>query len=142
MTTYDKIQADIKDAMLDKNNVKRDSLRSLVSEIKNQTVNAGKELTEAIVIKCIQKSVKTHNDSIEQFATNGREELAAKEREALGYLEVYLPNMMSEDEVKAAVDGILQTIEATKKNFGAIMKQLPATADKKLASKYLNSVLK
>ena len=105
-------------------------------------MNAGKELTEAIVIKCIQKSVKTHNDSIEQFATNGREELAAKEREELGYLEVYLPKMMSEDEVKAAVDGILQTIEATKKNFGAIMKQLPATADKKLASKYLNSVLK
>ena len=139
---YDTILADIKSAMLAKNNVKRDSLRSLVSEIKNQTVNAGKELTEAIVIKCIQKSVKTHNDSIEQFATNDREELAAKEREELGYLEVYLPKMMSEDEVKAAVDGILQTIEATKKNFGAIMKQLPATADKKLASKYLNSVLK
>ena len=139
---YDTILADIKSAMLAKNNVKRDCLRSLVSEIKNQTVNAGKELTEAIVVKCIQKSVKTHNDSIEQFEANGRKELATKEREELGYLEVYLPKMMSEDEVKAAVDGILQTIEATKKNFGAIMKQLPATADKKLASKYLNSVLK
>ena len=139
---YDTILADIKSAMLAKNNVKRDCLRSLISEIKNQTVNAGKELTEAVVIKCIQKSVKTHNDSIEQFAANGRKELAAKEREELGYLEVYLPKMMTEDEVKAAVDGILQSIEATKKNFGVIMKQLPANADKKFASKYLNSILK
>lgn len=139
---YDTILADIKSAMLEKNNVKRDCLRSLVSEIKNQTVNAGKELTEAIVVKCIQKSVKTHNDSIEQFEANGREELATKEREELRYLEVYLPKMMSEDEIKETIDIILQTVEATKKNFGVIMKQLPATADKKIASKYLNSILK
>ena len=40
---YEKIQADIKNAMLDKNTVKRDCLRSLISEIKNQTINAGKD---------------------------------------------------------------------------------------------------
>ena len=58
MTTYDKIQADIKDAMLDKNNVKRDCLRSIVSEIKNRTVNAGKELSEGICLDVLKKAVK------------------------------------------------------------------------------------
>lgn len=140
--TYDKIQADIKEAMFSKNNVKRDCLRSLVSEIKNQTVNAGKELTEAIVLKCVAKAVKMHYDSINQFAVNGREDLAAKEKEELSYLDAYVPKMMSEDEVKAAVDSILKTVEPVKKNFGLVMKQLPATADKKFASKYLGTLLK
>lgn len=140
--TYDKIQADIKEAMLSKNTVKRDCLRSLVSEIKNQTVNAGKELTEDVVVNCVKKAVKMHNDSIEQFTANGRAELAAKETEELGYLNAYLPKMLSEDEVKALVDSILKTVEPVKKNFGLVMKQLPAEADKKFASKYLGTILK
>lgn len=139
---YDKIQADIKEAMLSKNNVKRDCLRSLASEIKNQSVNAGKELTDVVVYKCLAKAVKMHYDSINQFAANGREDLAAKEREELSYLDAYLPKMLSEDEVKAAVDNILKTVEPVKKNFGLVMKQLPDNADKRLASKYLGTLLK
>lgn len=140
--TYDIILADIKAAMLAKNAVKRDCLRSLVADIKNQTVNAGKKLTEEVVINCIRKSIKAHNDSIEQFSANGRDDLAEKEREELSCIEGYLPKMMSEEEIKLAVNAILQTVEATKKSFGLVMKQLPANADKKLAAKYLSSILK
>ena len=49
--------------------------------------------------------------------------------------------MLSEDETKIILDNILQTVEATKKNFGAVMKQLPKDVDKKLASKLLNGML-
>lgn len=55
---YDEIVKDIKDAMINHENTKRDCLRALVSEIKNQTVNAGKEITDEIVLKCVQKSAK------------------------------------------------------------------------------------
>ena len=61
---YDDIQLEIKAAMLAHDNIKRDCLRIIVSEVKNQTVNAGKPLTEDIVVKVLQKSVKMHNDSI------------------------------------------------------------------------------
>jgi uncharacterized protein YqeY len=142
MTTYEKIQSEIKNAMRDYNNVKRDCLRSLVSDIKNQTVNAGKEITEDIVLKCIQKSVKQHKDSIESFKAGGREDLALKEAEELSYIEGYLPKMLDEAETKAVIENILMSVEATKKNMGLIMKQLPKDVDRKIASKILSSLLK
>lgn len=141
MTTYEKIQSEIKSAMLNKDNVKRDCLRSIVSEIKNQTVNAGKEITEDIVLKCIQKSVKQHKDSIESFKAGGRDDLAEKELEELNHIEVYLPKMLSEDETKIIIENILMNVEATKKNMGIIMKQLPSDVDKKIASKLLAKML-
>ena len=139
---YENIQADIKSAMLCKNTVKRDCLRSLVSEIKNQTINAGKEITEDIVLKCIQKSVKQHNDSIEQFKTANRDDLAIKEMEEKNYLEVYLPKMLNENETFDVIATILQTIEPVKKNMGTIMRLLPKEVNRGLASKLLKDILK
>ena len=142
MTTYEKIQSEIKSAMLNKDNVKRDCLRSLVSEIKNQTVNAGKEITDDACLKALQKSVKMHEDSVAQFEAAGRQELAAKEKAELEILKKYMPKMLSEEETRDIIDNILQTVEATKKNFGVVMKQLPREVDKKVASKILNGILK
>ena len=139
---YQKIQTDIKYAMIDKNTVKRDCLRSLISEIKNQTVNAGKEITDDMLLKCIQKSVKQHNDSIEQFKTANRDDLAIKEMEEKNYLEVYLPKMLSENETFDVIATILQTIEPVKKNMGTIMRLLPKEVDRGLASKLLKGILK
>lgn len=139
---YDELTADIKAAMLSKDNVKRDCLRSLVSEIKNQTVNAGKEITDEIVLKCVQKSVKQHQDSISQFEEAGREDLAEKEKAELSHLEKYLPKTASAEETEQAVKLILETIEPIRKNMGLVMKQLAADIDKKLASKILQGLLK
>lgn len=140
--TFEKIQEQIKAAMRANDTTTRDCLRSLVADIKNQSINAGKELTDDVVLKCIQKAVKQHEDSIEQFRNAGRGDLLAKESEEYAILRSYLPKMLSEDETKIILDNILQTIEATKKNFGAVMKQLPKDVDKKLASKLLNGMLK
>lgn len=82
---------DIKDAMFEKNSVKRDCLRGIVSEIKNQTVNAGKPLTEEICLNVIKKSVKQHIDSIESFKLGKREDLALKEMEELSYIKKFMP---------------------------------------------------
>lgn len=143
MTTYEKIQIEIKQAMINGLNVKRDCLRSIISEIKNQTVNAGKEITEDIVIKCIQKSVKQHNDSIESFKAGGREDLALKEAEELTYLEGYLPKMLNENETELLLKQLItdNNIEPIKKNMGTIMKLLPNTVDKKIAAKFINKIL-
>lgn len=142
MNIFEKLTNDIKDAMLSKNTVKRDCLRSIVSEIKNQTINAGKEITDDICLKVIQRSVKQHNDSIDNFKAGNREDLALKEAEELTYINGYLPKMLSEDETKIVIDNILMNIEATKKNMGLIMKQLPPDVDRKLASKILSNLLK
>lgn len=139
--TYEKIQKEIKNAMLDGNVVKRDCLRSIVSDIKNQTINAGKEITDDIVLKCIQKAVKQHGDSIESFKAGGREDLALKEAEELSYLNGYLPQMLSKNETIALIDRLIDenNIVLERKNMGAIMKLLPSNVDKKLASKLISS---
>ena len=142
MTVFEKLTSDIKDAMLSKNTVKRDCLRSIVSEIKNQTINAGKEITDEICLKVIQKSVKQHNDSIDNFKSGNREDLALKEAEELSYIEGYLPKMLDDAETKLVIENILMNIEAVKKNMGLIMKQLPKDVDRKIASKILGSLLK
>jgi uncharacterized protein YqeY len=140
---FNDIQSKIKAAMFKNDNFTRDCLRMIVSDIKNQTVNANpqKEITDDVCLKILQKSAKTHKDSIEQFKSAGRVELAEKEEEELKIIESFLPRMLSEDETKNIIETILMNVEATKKNMGIIMKQLPNEVDKKIASKLLANML-
>jgi uncharacterized protein YqeY len=140
---FNDIQRKIKVAMFKNDSFTRDCLRMIVSEIKNQTVNANpqKEITDDICLKILQKSAKTHKDSIEQFKLAGRVELVEKEEEELKIIESFLPKMLSEDETKNIIENILLNVEATKKNMGIIMKQLPNEVDKKIASKLLAKML-
>jgi len=143
MNMHETIMADIKAAMLSKNNVKRDCLRALISEIKNQTVNAGKEITDEVCLKVIRKSAKQHNDSIENFKLGKREDLALKEAEELAYIEAYLPKMVSEDETLQIIESLIANgTEPVKKNMGLFMKSFGQNVDRKIASKILNSILK
>jgi uncharacterized protein YqeY len=140
---FNDIQSKIKVAMFKNDSFTRDCLRMIVSEIKNQTVNANpqKEITDDICLKILQKFAKTHNDSIEQFKSAGRVELVEKEEEELKIIESFLPKMLSEDETKNIIENILLNVEATKKNMGIIMKQLPNEVDKKIASRLLANML-
>lgn len=144
----DLINSEIKSAMLSKNTLKRDCLRMVVSEIKNQTVNAGKPVTEEICTNVLRKSVKTHNDSIEQFEKAGRADLVEKEREELSIIESFLPKMLDENDTKIVVQSTINALgmEPVKKNFGKIMKEISnsprsAQIDKKIVSKILNEIL-
>ncbi len=146
---YQQIFDDIKDAMKAHDNAKRDCLRSVVSEIKNQTVNAGKELTEDICMAVLKKAVKQRNDSISSFKSGGRDDLAEKEEAELKLIEAYLPKMKSELEVQSIVLQIINEneLEEKKQNIGKIMKLISARPDanlidKKYASQYLGVLLK
>lgn len=146
---YQQILDDIKEAMKSHDNAKRDCLRSIVSEIKNQTVNAGKELTEDICMNVLKKAVKQRNDSISSFKSGGRDDLAQKEIAELKLIEAYLPKMLSELEVQGIVLKTINDnkIEEKKQNIGKIMKLISSRSDanlidKKYASQYLNVLLK
>lgn len=146
---YQKILDDIKDAMKAHDNAKRDCLRSIVSEIKNQTVNAGKELTKDICMNVLKKAVKQHNDSIENFKSGGRDDLVEKEKNELSFIEAYLPKMHSELTVQGIILKIINdnNIPEVKSSIGQIMKLLNAREDKemidkRIAAQYLNVLLK
>lgn len=148
-TLFETISDDLHLAMLSGNKIQRDTLRAIISDIKNMSVNAGKELTDEICLAAVKHSVKQHHDSIENFKLGKREDLALKEMEELTYIENYLPKMLPDIEICAIVDCLIsdKKIDKTKKNFGIIMKSINAhplkdQIDKKVASQYLNKILK
>ena len=148
--TYDILMADMKSAMKNGDVVARDCIRGIISDVKNQTVNAGKEITDDVCIKALQKSVKTHNDSIAQFTAAGRNDLVSKEKAELEVLNKYLPKMLSDEEVEVIVKSIISQMSADKqlttKDMGRVMKAISshenaASIDKKVASKLVASML-
>lgn len=147
ISLFEQIEAEIKSAMLSKDTVKRDCLRTIVSDVKNATINANppKPITDDAVIKVLQKSAKTHSDSIEQFKAAGRTDLVDKEQKELDILSSFLPTMLSEEETAKVVEKVLKDfgIEPVKKNMGLVMRNLPKVdgLDKKLVSKILQGIL-
>ncbi len=137
-TLFAEIKANIKAAMLAKDTVKLSVMRNLVSACTNELVSKGRmpqdELTDEEVIAVIRRQVKQRKDSIEQFTAGGRADLAEGEQAELVYLEVFLPQLMSEDDVRTIALAKKAELGITdKKDVGRlmaeIMKDLKGKAD-------------
>lgn len=142
---YNQIKDDLKAAMLNKDIAARDGLRMILSEINNQNMLYGKEITEELCLSIITKSVKMHNDSITQFKNAGRMDLAEKEEAEVNILKKYLPSILNEDETKIVLKKIItdNNIDLTQRSsIGLIMKHLSnrKDIDKGLASKLIKDL--
>jgi uncharacterized protein YqeY len=146
MSLKEKILADIKSAMLEKNRDKRDALRLISSAIKQVEVDKRVELSDQDIIKLIQKMVKQRRDSIEQFISGGREDLANKEKQEIEFISIYLPQQLSDSELEAKVkDIVLQVNATTMKDIGRVMgvasKELDGLAEGARISKIVKQLL-
>lgn len=145
-TKYDNLYNEMKEAMKAKDQQKVLLLRGLISNIKNATVNAGKEITDADVLAAIKKNLKELEQSIDSFYKAGRDyEVGRLNRDRM-YLQEFLPKQMSEDEVKVLVEKAIKDTGATsKKDMGLVMKSVMAAcggaADGKVVSKLVMQVL-
>ncbi len=128
MTSQERIDADLKDAMRAKDAGKLNVLRMLKSAMKNVAIEKGgasTALDEAEATQVIRKQVKQRQDSIEQFEKGGRPELAAKEKEEMAILQSYLPQAMSAEELATAVrEAIAEAGATSRAQMGAVMKIL------------------
>ena len=143
---YDKLMADMKDAMKAHNMQTVNAVRSVLAKVKDLTVNAGKEITDDVVLAVVAKGVKQREESIAQFESAGRAELAAGEKTELEFLKGYLPAQLSEAEVAEVVKATVAELGATsKKDMGRVMKEVMARvkgqADGKLVSKLVGAAL-
>ena len=122
MTLKEKIKSDLKDAMKSGDTVVRGVLRLLSSDIKNEEISLKKELADDDVLKIIKKDIKRHKESIEQYKTGEREDLAEQEEKELEILEKYMPEQMSEEEIRKIVSGVIKKLGATNvSDFGKVM---------------------
>ena len=130
--TIDSILSDIKSAMKSKDAAALTALRSLHAQIKDATVNAGKDMTDDAVLACLEKAVKQRQDAIDLYEKGGRPELAAKERAEMDLFRCYLPEQLSRDAIEALVRSTMaSTGISSKKEMGKLMAALrPLVAHK------------
>jgi uncharacterized protein YqeY len=122
LSIKDDITADLKDAMRARDQLRLDTLRSVVSAFGYRRIEAGAELSEPDQLAVVQKLVKQRSDSIEQFQKAGRTDLADKETREREILLKYLPAQKSPEEIRALVREALAALPADGRNQGAVMK--------------------
>lgn len=130
MSLSDQLNQEIKAAMLARDADTLSTLRLLKSAIGYSQIEQKKEsLTDAELIAIVQKEVKKRKDSVEQYESGGRPELAAKEKSEVAVLEKFLPKPLSAEELEALVKATIQEVGATsKKDMGIVIKAVQAKA--------------
>lgn len=144
MNLKGKITGDLTAAMKTKDAGRTSVLRMVKSALMNKQIEKGAELTDEEVTKSLQSLVKQRRDSIEQYETAGRAELAAKEKSELTIIEEYLPQSATREEIeKAVTEAITETGASSIKEMGIVMKASQAKlAGKSADGKTVSEIVK
>jgi uncharacterized protein YqeY len=145
MALEEKINADIKSAMLAKEAAKLESLRAIKSAILLLKTSP-EGLNDDTELKALQKMVKQRKETADLYITQNRKDLADVELTQAAVIEAYLPKQMTEDEIKAEVAKIISSVGASSpadmgKVMGVASKQLAGKADGKIISGVVKELL-
>ena len=144
---YDTIMTDIKEAMKSHDKETLSTLRFLKSAIDLFKINNKMDRTESpnddTVIEVVSKQVKTHKESIEEFKKAGRDDLVENLLKEVQILSKYLPEHLSEDEVRSKIDEVISSVKASSiKDMGKVMKELTPIFKGKADMKLVNTIVK
>ena len=144
MEIREKITADVKSAMLAKDSVKLNTLRFLQSAIKNKEIDSRPTpITADDVMAVIKKLVKQRKESIEQFTTANRMDLADQESAELKVLEAYMPTQMRQADVEKIVNDVIASVGAKSvKDMGTVMKETQARTAGQADGKMISEIIK
>jgi uncharacterized protein len=126
------------------------AVRLILAKLKDRDIElrtaASKPDDDAVVVESLQKMAKQRRESITMFVDGNREELAEQERKELAVIEEFLPQRLSEDETRAAIQDIKSTLGADSiKDMGRVMAELKArhgtVLDMQMASKLVKEAL-
>lgn len=141
MILYDTLNDEIKVAMRNKEAVKRDALRAVVSDIKLSTKETKQDLSEDEQLVILNKHVKQVKESIDAYTAGNRQDLADAEVEKLAVLTAFLPAQMTEEEVRACIEEAIATQNLDTSNKGLLMKHLMPLFKGKADGKMVNTII-
>ena len=132
--------------MLDKNDLVRDTIRMFLAEVQRFEIDNKEEVDDAKALQIINKMIKQRNDSISQFKSGGRDDLADKEQQEVDILSKYKPEQLSEEEIAARVKEAIKDSEASSmqdigKVMGILKSSLAGSADMGMVSKIVKDEL-
>tara|TARA_B100001250_G_scaffold413877_1_gene449595 strand:+ start:186 stop:629 length:444 start_codon:yes stop_codon:yes gene_type:complete len=140
------IKKDLKQAMLDKNDLVRDTIRMFLAEVQRFEIDNKEEVDDAKALQIINKMIKQRNDSITQFRSGGRDDLADKEEQEVEILSKYKPAQLDESQVTEKVKEAIVSSEASSmqdigKVMGILKSSLAGSADMGMVSKIVKEEL-
>jgi uncharacterized protein len=139
----DKIDADLKYALKNKETAKVSTLRFLKSAMQNMAIEKKKDLEDEEIISVIKKQVKQRKDSVESFKKGNRMDLVDKEEKELRILEEYLPEELSREDVAFLIkEAIRESGAASIKDMGNVIKLVMAKAKGKADGSMVSFVVK
>lgn len=147
MTLLEQINNDIKAAMKAKDREKLQALRAVKTAFTLEMTKTGStEIADASALKIIQKLAKQRKDSADTYITADRQELADGELKEMAFIEAYLPTQISEEELTAAIQVLIEKTGATSiKDMGKVVgmasKELAGRADGKTIADKVKALL-
>lgn len=146
MSLTEKINGDIKAAMLAKEKEKLEALRAIKAALLLESTKGSGDVTEDAEMKILQKLYKQRVESADIFNQQNRADLAETETFQANIIKAYLPEQMSEEQIKAAVQEVINSVGATGpadmgKVMGPVMQKLQGKADGKVISAMVKQLL-
>ncbi|MDQ3443585.1 MAG: GatB/YqeY domain-containing protein [Chloroflexota bacterium] len=139
----DQLSSDLKQAMKDRDVELRDTIRFILSAVKNVEIDKRSPLTSEEEMSLLRTQAKQRRDSIDQFRSGGRNDLADREASQLAILERYLPQQMSDDEMAAFVkQGIADAGAEGPKDMGKVMGLLNKRASGRVDGRRLSTAVR
>ena len=125
MTMKVRLEDDLKQAMRSRDTVRRDVIRYLRSEIRNQEIRVQEELDDEGVIQVLSRQAQQRRDSIEAFSEASRTDLVEKEESELEIILEYMPQQMTSDEIASLVQQVVAEVGASGPgDMGKVMSQI------------------
>ena len=142
----DQLQEELKIAMKAGEKAKMMGLRNIIGKIKAAQIDKGETLTDEESLKILKTATKQLKESLDQYRKGGRDDLAEKEAFELTLLEKYLPEQLSEEQIRQTVKNIVKNTGAGSmqdmgKVMGATMQELAGSADGKIVQKIVQEEL-
>lgn len=137
-----KLTNDLKQALRDRDKVRRSTLRLVMAAIKNAEIARQAALDDSDILGIIAKETKRHEESIEAFKQGNRQDLVAQEEAEMAVLKEYLPRQLTREEIIAAARQVIEEVGTQEpRDKGKVMPKLIAQLKGKADGREINEVV-
>tara|TARA_Y100000590_G_C15150385_1_gene799622 strand:+ start:42 stop:488 length:447 start_codon:yes stop_codon:yes gene_type:complete len=141
------LDSDLKQAMRNKEALKRTVLRTMLSEIRNAEINSQTTLDDEGIISVLTKQVQQRKDSVEAYEAANRQDLVEKETAEINIISVYLPEQLPQEEVERIIEDVISqsgssSLDDMGKVMGLVMPQVKGRADGKIVNAIVTKKLR
>ncbi|MEY8733571.1 GatB/YqeY domain-containing protein [Peribacillus frigoritolerans] len=146
MSLLERLNNDMKQAMKNKEKDKLSVIRMLKASIQNEALKQRQDLTDDEELTVLSRELKQRKDSLQEFENAGRSDFVDKVRTELVYVEAYMPQQLSEEDISKIVNETILEVNATSKAdmgrvMGALMPKVKGKADGSLVNKLVQQHL-